>query len=399
MEANAGFFFQKILLMTWVELQYQLFAFLEMGGEAGRRPLETECVVVYAPGHLGDFLQLTPMLRFLRERLPESRIVWLIGVWTMEVATRYTDWADEIMVFSPQKETLRRHGGKGKQSVLQQWFHLRQIRQQGVGILIGTMPEDPIARFVANALRPRVWVGVGDHRPPRVRKDIETVMLPFEKDIPEAVAQLKLAERACEAMSEQQAKCGPPPSLDLEFPIKNDERAWAKGFLFAEGVDGKPLVLLAPGSGWSGKNWAPQCFAELAERLLKHGLAVAWTGGASEHSLCAGPGHNWTGRLTLGQLGAVMERAVVWVGNDSGPMHVAVAVGCRTVSLWGPTNENKWGGMGEKHVKIRGADACPGFIYWNWKRKCPKPGHPCMEAITVDFVERKVLDVIYGKRT
>lgn len=386
-------------MRTLAEFKYQVLSLLEMAGEHGGPISRHGVVVVYAPGHLGDFVQLTPMLRFLRERLPESRIVWLIGEWAMEVATRYADWTDEIVVFSPQEETLRRRDGKWKQSVFKQWSHLRKIREQGVGILIGTMPEDPVARFVANTLRPRVWVGVGDHMPPRVRKDIETVMMPFEKDIPEAVAQMKLAERACEAMPGQKAKCAPAPSLNLEFPIKDNERAWANEFLPAEGVGGKPLVLLAPGSGWSGKNWTPQRFAELADRLMEHGMEVAWTGGASEQSLCAGPGHNWAGRLTLGQLAAVMERAAVWVGNDSGPMHLAVAVGCRTVSLWGPTNENKWGGIGEKHVKIRGAAACPGCIYWDWKRKCPMPGHPCMGAISVDSVESKVLGAIYSKGT
>lgn len=136
------------------EWKYQVLALLELA-EAHRVPIsQRRIVVVYAPGHLGDFLQLTPMLRTLRTRLPACWIVWLVGGWAMEVATRHADWADEIVLFSPQKEILCRHDGKWEQGVLRQWSHLCKIRKQGVGILIGTMPEKLIARFMANTLRP-----------------------------------------------------------------------------------------------------------------------------------------------------------------------------------------------------------------------------------------------------
>lgn len=384
-------------MRTWAEWQYQGFSLLGMAGKPRCPAAPSGLVVVYAPGHLGDFLQMTPMLRTLRQSMPGRRIVWLIGGWSMELAKRYGRWADDMREFSPQKATLIRGNGKWAQSVAGQWRLLRAIQRQGVGVLISTMPEDPIARFVANTLRPRLWVGVGDHRPPRVGKDIETAMFPFEKDTPEAAFQMKLLETAVGPTEKPHRMAAGMESLVLEFPVTEDERKWARRFLSGEKAESGPLVLLAPGSGWSGKNWGVRRFSELAERLLARGATVAWTGSEQETTLCPGPGANWTGKMTLGQLGAVMERASVWVGNDSGPMHVAVAVGCRTVSLWGPTNENKWGGMGERHVKIRGADACPGCIYWDCKRKCPKPGHPCMGAISVDFVERKVLGAIHAQ--
>jgi ADP-heptose:LPS heptosyltransferase len=337
---------------------------------------------------------MTPMLRALRDAMWGRRIIWLIGGWSMELAKRYEGCADEIRVFSPQKATLMRGDGKWAQSVTEQWRILRAIKRQGVGVLISTMPEDPIARFVANTLNPRLWVGVGDHRPPRVRKSIETAMLPYEKDTPEAAFQMKLLELAIGPSENNNRIAAGMKSRVLEFPVTEDERNWAVRFLSDEKADTGPLVLLAPGSGWSGKNWGVPQWADLAVRLRNRGVEVAWTGSANERTLCAGPGHKWAGRLTLEQLAALMERAAVWVGNDSGPMHLAVAVGCRTVSLWGPTNEKKWGGLGDKHTKIRGVEPCPGCVYWDFRRNCPKPGHPCMAAIEVDRVEPLVWEAI-----
>lgn len=382
--------------MKRAEWTYQGLSLLGLLGKNGHAEDSSGGVVVYAPGHLGDFLQMTPMLKALRAWAVGREVAWLVGAWTMELARRYEGWADRIIEFSPQQDSLTRGDARWKRNVFSQWRDLRRLRESGTGILISTMPENPVSRFVANTLRPRLWVGVGERRPPRVRADIQVVMLPFEKDCPEAESQMKLFDIVRRTRPDGR-KRGENSSLNMEFPATNDEREWAKRFLESEGVDEQPFVLLAPGSGWSGKNWPRERFAELAARLQVRGIAVAWTGSASEAGLCRGPGRNWTGRFALGRLAAVMERAAAWIGNDSGPMHLAVAVGCPTVSLWGPTNENKWGGQGGRHAKIRGVDSCPGCIYWDWKRECPKPGHPCMSGIDVDRVECVVLDMLAGK--
>ena len=382
--------------MTWAELAYQGLSILDLAGKNGRAQDLNGSVVVYAPGHLGDFLQITPMLKALRTWAVGRKVIWLVGAWTMGLAHRYGGWADEICEFSPQQDTLTRGNARWKRNVFSQWRDLRKLRTKGVDILISTMPENPVTRFVANALRPRLWVGVGERRPPRVRADIQVVMLPFEKDCPEAVAQMNLFDIVRQKRMGA-SELGNSSSWHMEFPITDDDRRWATHFLEEEGMARKPFVLMAPGSGWSGKNWPSERFTELAVRLQTRGIAVAWTGSASEAELCRGPGRNWTGRLMLGQLAAVMERATVWIGNDSGPMHLAVAVGCRTVSFWGPTNENKWGGSGWKHTLLRGMAACPGCIYWDWRRKCPEPGHPCMSAISVGEAERALVASIGQK--
>lgn len=375
-------------MRTGAELAYQAFSLLELVGKGGKRG-EAGGVVVYAPGHLGDFLQLTPMLRALRERTAGRKVTWLVGGWSMALARRYAAWADEIVDFSPQVETLTRGNPAWKRSVAKQWRLLRRLRKEGVDLLLCTRLESPEARFAANTLRPKAWVGMGDRRPPRVRGDVRTVFAPYEKSRPEAEAQLHLLELAgWEA----------PESWRLEYEVREEERAWAETFLKAEGVGKRPLALLSPGSGWSGKNWGEERFAELARRLEAQGMDVAWTGTEKERQLCRGPGRTWAGKLSLEQLAAVMERSAVWVGNDSGTLHLAVAVGCRTVSFWGPTNEGKWGPKGTGHRTLRGREACPGCVYWDWRRTCGVEGHLCLAAISVDAAEAAVEEAASGGR-
>lgn len=379
------------------EWPYRFFDALEWLGPHSNHPAERNEIVVYAPGHLGDFLQMTPMLKALRMWAVGKQVTWLVGAWTLDLARRYKDWADDIREFSPQKTTLVRGNAKWKRCVCQQWRELLSIRREGVDVLISTMPEDPTTRFVANTLRPNLWVGVGDRRPPRVRTDIRVETLPFEKDCPEAEAQLKLLDLVWQVK-------GPPKENGigerraLVFPVTGTEREWCRHFLDEEGLSGHPFAILSPGSGWKGKNWPAERFALIANWLQTQGMEVAWTGSASELDLCRGPGRNWMGKLTLGQLAAVMERAAIWIGNDSGPLHLAVAMGCKTVSFWGPTSECKWGGQGDGHAKVRGMDRCPGCVYWDWRRPCPKEGHPCMNAISVEMTKRSIEQVLARQR-
>ena len=371
---------------TAAECAYRFFDALERRRGRGPEGDGGGAVVVFMPGHLGDVLEATPMLKAVRAGAGRRRVVWLVGGWALDLARRYAGWADEVVEFSPQQDTVTRGNPQWKQGVTGQWRVLRRLGRGGVDVMISTKPVDWMARFVANTLKPRVWAGIEDRRPPRVRADIRTEFAAYERDRPEAEAMLDLARRA--GLAAADAVAGP-----AEFPVTEEERAFARAFLREEGVE-NPLVLLSPGSGWSGKNWGAERFAELARRLEARGACVGWTGSAGEAELCRGPGRQWAGRLGLGELAAVMERAAVWVGNDSGPMHLAGAVGCKTVSFWGPTREGKWGVWGEGHVKLRGAEACPGCVYWDWRRTCGVEGHPCMAAIGMDAAEEAVVRLL-----
>lgn len=342
-------------------------------------------IAVCVPGHLGDVLHAVPMLRALRQAKPGTKIVWLVGPWARELAGRYARYVDEIRIFGPDLPNYTRGKREWRQSAWSQWRLALDLRRFGVETFIG--PVDGVGRFLANAICPRIWVGIGDWRPPRVRPEIATVVQPYEKDRYEADAWCGLLEPLGIAARADRLEYEPAPV----------ERQAADEFLRAEGVDlERPLVLIAPGSGWSGKNWLPERFGEVAAWLaMERKAQVAWIGGPEEAALVP-PARmrdfRWFGKVPLPVLAAAMARARLFVGNDGGLLHFAAAQDVPTVSVWGPTSPGKWGPKGERHRQIRQAERCAECIYWDYRETCRRD-RVCMKAVETDDVRTAIREV------
>lgn len=357
----------------------------------GAGSVRGDAVVVFTQGHLGDILHAAPMMKRLREARKGWKIVWLVGPWVLPLAERYSAFADEIVAFATDSFCHHRGVQKHRQSAWMQWrigMHLRAMRPRA---FIATGNESPVARYLANMTGAEVWSGIGDRRPPRVGKGIQTRFFPYEKGRYEADALMQLLRPLGIDV--------PQAGAELFFPVDEAAQRFAEDFLRREGVaEDRPLILISPGSGWSGKNWPGGRFREVAAWLERErGVQVAWSGSAGEAALAGNgplPEKNWFGRLSIPELAAVMERAALWLGNDSGPMHLAAAVGCSTVSLWGPTEPGKWAPRGAKHHHIRRMERCPGCEYWNPAMHCLQPTHACMEAISVEEVKAVLADAL-----
>jgi ADP-heptose:LPS heptosyltransferase len=341
--------------------------------------------VVSTPGHLGDVLHAVPMLKALRRGMPGARIVWLVGPWSRELAQRYAGHVDEIRIFGPNLPNYARGRREWRQSAWHQWRLAQELRRIGVDVLIA--PLDAPGRFLANAICPRTWAGIGERRPPRVRPEIATVVQPYEKDRYEAEAWCGLVRTLGLAA----------PDAQLDYAATPAERQAADEFLRAEGVDvAHPLVLIAPGSGWSGKNWLPERFGEVAAWLAgAQNAQVAWIGSPAEAALVpparAGD-FRWFGHVPLPVLTAAMARARLFVGNDGGLLHFAAAQGVPTVSIWGPTSPGKWGPQGERHRQIRKTERCAGCIYWDYRESC-RHDRACMKAVATADVLAAIREV------
>ena len=359
-----------------------------MADVARRLPLPASRGAVWAvstPGHLGDILHAVPMLKALRSGKPGTKIVWLVGPWSRELAGRYARYVDEIRMFGPNLPNYARGRRAWRQSAWSQWRLALDLRRLGVDVLIA--PLDAPGRFLANAICPRTWVGIGDRRPPRVRPEIATVVQPYEKDRYEADAWCGLLEPLGIAARADRLEYEPTPA----------ERGAAEEFLRAEGVDPRrPLVLMAPGSGWSGKNWLPERFGAVADWLaVEKDCQIAWIGGKGEEDLvpAARPDDfRWVGKTSLALAAATMAHARLFVGNDGGLLHFAAAQGVPTVSIWGPTSPGKWGPPGERHRQIRKTERCVGCIYWDYRETC-RHERACMKAVAVDDVRAAIREV------
>jgi heptosyltransferase-2 len=177
--------------------------------------------------------------------------------------------------------------------------------------------------------------------------------------------------------------------------LREEDRRWANQVLMGLGIlEGKPLIGMNPGATYGlAKCWYPDRFGELGKRLAEKWQANILLFGKEEerpivHEIqrhLGVKGIDLTGKTSLLQLAALLERCVLLVTNDTGTMHVAAAVGTPVVALFGSTPSHITGPWGEGHVVVKKDVACSPC----WKRVCPTD-HRCMELITVEDVEEVV---------
>jgi len=173
------------------------------------------------------------------------------------------------------------------------------------------------------------------------------------------------------------------------FPITEMAEKFAHDFFLQNNLDGQFVVALNPGGGWYTKRWRTKQYAELADLLVREWNArvlILW--GPGEQNVVEEIQSRMKSKAlvipptTLQQLGALLKRCSILVTNDSGPMHIAAAVGIPIVAIFGPTRPELQGPLGEKKVIVRNERlVCLGCNF----TECPID-NPCMEELTVQEV-------------
>ncbi len=189
------------------------------------------------------------------------------------------------------------------------------------------------------------------------------------------------------------------PIVDRTVPFRfsPEDARYIDDFLRGHAPAGKPLIAINAGGGWYTKRWALDRFAALADRLEERfdvGIVLPWGPGqrAEVEELSRMMAHPSLISLptTLPQLGALFRRCTFVVSNDSGPMHIAAAVGTPVLGIYGPTNPTLQGPYGDNHLVVRREGLeCLGCNL----TKCPI-GHPCMKELTVDKVWQAVEELL-----
>ena len=153
-----------------------------------------------------------------------------------------------------------------------------------------------------------------------------------------------------------------PPTFEL--PIGEPARASVRRRLAEAGLPpDRPVGVLVPGSTWGSKRWPADRFARVAENLADRGMAVILSGAPNETDVaaavrqsCRAKVLDWSGRTNLKEVMALLERAAIVVTNDSGPMHLAAALGRPMVAVFGPTDPARTGPYGRPDTVVRAVD-------------------------------------------
>jgi lipopolysaccharide heptosyltransferase II len=160
----------------------------------------------------------------------------------------------------------------------------------------------------------------------------------------------------------------------------------------------RPRVAVIPSSRWPTKNWPPACFAQVADLLQKRRAAsVFLLGGREDAPVCQGVAAALTGRtvnlagtLGLAECGGLLREMDLVLSNDSGPGHMAAALGTPTLMVFGPTDPRRTGPYGSAHRAVAAKVDCrPCF-----SRACHRGGLACLSGVTPERVGDMALEML-----
>lgn len=354
---------------------------------------EIRRVLVVKPDHLGDLLLASPALQALRERLPAAHVAALVGPWSRRMwqGNPHIDALIELPFpgFArgggrPGSLPGRLAAAAGPYLLLLRYALLLRRGRYDAALLL----RDDHWWGAALAALAGVPRRVGHAHP--LSAPFLTRALPLDPS--EHVTRQALATVA--ALTGGQAPRHAPGSPPMAFAPTPDERAWADGWLAEKLAPGERLVVIHPGTAGPTKHWLPERWAAVADALAAPGVRLLLTGGPGESSLVAevaalmrAPCLTLAGASSVGQLAALLGRAALVLGVDSGPLHVAVSQHTPSLRLYGPSNPRRFGPWGDpaRHPSLSAGIFCsPCGVF----TACPRgtAGPECMAAIGVESV-------------
>ncbi len=274
---------------------------------------------------LGDFVLVTPFLRELRRAAPNAHVTLVTGPAGAALAATCPH-VDERAVLAPDA-TPRRLGDARR--ALRVGRFLRRALTPGpfdFAFVPRTGPDLAHARLLAYLAGASVRVGYDQGPPPIPAVASLTLALPYPVEpIHEVEANLALLS----------ALGVTPQSSALELHCAETDVRVVTDRLAAAGVDSaRPLLVLGIGASLPHKRWPAERFIQLARHYAGEGWNVAVVGDETDRDrfTCAdGRVFNWAGALTPPQTWHLLTRAARFIGNDSGPTHLAAAAGCPCV--------------------------------------------------------------------
>jgi heptosyltransferase I len=181
-------------------------------------------------------------------------------------------------------------------------------------------------------------------------------------------------------------------AADFSFRIPQAAHDRVEALLRRRGVANKQFVIVAPRGNWETKRWPDEKSADVARYFLRRGYAAIVVGAPRERDVGANiarlaPGvTDLTGETSISELAALISRAAICIAHDSGPMHLAVALGRPVVALFGPS-DTVWAGPYHRENAVVRADLPCSPCYLRRLDNCAH-GHACMN----DLPSQAVID-------
>lgn len=346
--------------------------------------------LIIKPSSMGDVVQALPVLTALKEQHGGTRVWWLVAEPLVELLEGHPRLAG-LVPFDRHRLARAGRSFRATEALAAFLHNLRRQRFTAVLDLQG------LFRSGAMALATGAPSRVGFH------SARELAPLFYTREVSLRNPEMHAVDRYLELA--RAAGLDVPPKGSDHLPVSAEARGRVRARLEAEGLAaGAPFLAVCPWARWMTKRWPPERYGRVAADAARDLGARSVLVGTAEASEAAreiaeaaaragsdAPPIDLTGRTSLKELVAVIAEARALVTNDSGPMHIAAAVGTPTVALFGPTNPRRTGPFGPGHRVIAGRAACSPC----YRRQCLLGGTEtirCLKNVTAEEVSELVAD-------
>ncbi|MFM8932605.1 MAG: glycosyltransferase family 9 protein [Gemmataceae bacterium] len=329
---------------------------------------ENPKILIIKPSALGDICHALPVLGFLRRRFPGGHLAWLVNR-SFAPLLSGQNGLDEVILFD------RGAAAKGWRAGLQAWRAMSaSVRAKRWDLVLDLqgLARSGLMTWITWA-RER-W-GLSDSREGSRLAYTRRILVPGGET--HAVERYWLFARALGAPEK-------PEMSRLVLP----EEAVVKAEALMEGLP-RPWFVVAPGARWVTKRWPPEAFAQVVNALVRrHGGSAFLVGAPDEvelgDRLWAGlevPNRNLTGKTSLLEMAGILSRGDLVLANDSGPLHVAVALERPVVAPFFCTKPSLTGPYGHSEGTLWTPRFCRGSLV----RQCPT-SMECFAELSWDTV-------------
>jgi lipopolysaccharide heptosyltransferase I len=341
-------------------------------------------------GSMGDILHTLPAATALRNEFPDASLGWLVE----------ERWAELLCASSEP-----RHGPRSARRPLVDRVHTVNTKTWRKDLL-SMHTWERIAAAMSELRAPRYEVAMDFQGAARsallARFSGAPVIFGFRQPRENVASMLytrQVAERGTHVVEQNLSLAEAVAGRSLKLPkpeLPRDDTAqdkWAR-WLKQEKIG--PFVLLNPGAGWGAKQWPPERYGQVARTLAGDGLKSLVNFGPGEESLAravetASQGSARAVGCSLPELIALVGCARLFIGGDTGPLHLAATLGIPTVAIFGPTNPARNGPFGTRSVVLRS----PSSQTSHARRARPDPG---LLEISADKVIRAARELLRQDR-
>ena len=358
---------------------------------AGTPSAEIERLLIVRLSAMGDVIHALPAVTALRHAFPHALMGWAVEErWAELLCTLPTPRSGPRSPQRPLLEKVHTLNTKGWRSELfspQTWEQagaavsdLRAARYQVAVDLQGAARSALIAR----------WSGAAEIFGAAQPRENVAAMLYTRRVVTRGAHVVEQGISLAEAVARRQLEI---PAA--EFPCDQAAEKDCDRWLREREID--RFVLLSPGAGWGAKQWPPERYGLVAKELAGEGMKSLINFGPGEDNLAlaveqASKGTAQRISCTLPQLIALTRRASLFIGGDTGPLHLAAALRIPVVGIYGPTNPARNGPFGTRSIVLRS----PSSVTSHSRRTQPEEGLLQITAQQVTDAARQLLGSAHG---